>query len=222
MRAWLAATTVAGCLAVFARVDAAPQAPTASDLARQLQQHYATIRDFTADFTFTYRGGFNPQKTVEHGSVSIKKPGRMRWLYDKPERKEYVADGTEMYSYIPTDRSVTVQPLPKGDEVPSLMLFLTGKGDLIRDFTAAMDTSEGSRAWRLDLTPNVRQADFDTLSLIIDRQTLKTTGLSTVDAQGGTSAFAFANLRENVGLPDSLFVFDLRKLPRGTDVIRDK
>jgi outer membrane lipoprotein-sorting protein len=40
----------------------------------------------------------------------------------------------------------------------------------------------------------------------------------TSDAQGGTSTFSFLNLKENVGVADSEFVF---RIPRGVDVITD-
>jgi outer membrane lipoprotein-sorting protein len=40
-----------------------------------------------------------------------------------------------------------------------------------------------------------------------------------VDAQGGQSSFAFANLKENVGLADKSFEF---KMPRGVDVVTDR
>jgi outer membrane lipoprotein-sorting protein len=36
------------------------------------------------------------------------------------------------------------------------------------------------------------------------------------DAQGGTSSFTFTNLKENVGLPDKTFEF---QIPRGVDVV---
>ena len=40
----------------------------------------------------------------------------------------------------------------------------------------------------------------------------------TVDGQGGTSTFAFTNLKENIDLPDSQFQF---KMPKGVDVVTD-
>ena len=42
--------------------------------------------------------------------------------------------------------------------------------------------------------------------------------LITVDPQGGRSAFTLSNLKENVGLADTLFVF---KMPRNVDVVTD-
>ena len=67
-------------------------------IARALQARYQGIRDFSADFVQTYRGGVLRTQTSERGTVAIKKPGRMRWLYTSPERKEFVSDGQKIYS----------------------------------------------------------------------------------------------------------------------------
>jgi outer membrane lipoprotein-sorting protein len=57
----------------------APQSPEA--VAQALQKRYEGIRDFTADFVHTYRGGVLKTETREQGIVSVKKPGMMRWIY---------------------------------------------------------------------------------------------------------------------------------------------
>ena len=93
----------------FLRAQAAPS-PEA--VARGLQQHYVTVRDFSADFTHTYRGGVLRTQTREQGTVKVKKPGRMRWVYTSPERKEFVSDGQRIYSYIPEERQVIVGAVP--------------------------------------------------------------------------------------------------------------
>ena len=56
------------------------------------------------------------------------------------------------------------------------------------------------------------------LVLAVDPATLAIRGLVTIDAQGGTSTFAFSNLKQNVGLADNQFTF---KIPRGVDVVSD-
>ena len=64
---------------LVAPADAGRQArPPAAETARALQQKYDRVKDFTADFTHTYEGGVLKKKSVEHGTVEIKKPGRMR------------------------------------------------------------------------------------------------------------------------------------------------
>ena len=67
----------------------------------------------------------------------------------------------------------------------------------------------------LELTPRAPQADFQTLTFQIDRRSLTFRGLVIVDEQGGTSAFRFSDLRENVGLSDREFEFSI---PRGVEV----
>jgi len=192
------------------------QAPTASDLAAQVQRRYASIRDFSADFVQTYQGGVLRQKTTERGTLLIKKPGRMRWTYTAPEKKEFVSDGRQLYSYLPAERQVYVSDVPAGGGDTSATLFLAGRGDLTRDFTPQLVSTEGA-TYTLKLTPKQRQQDFDTLTLIVDRATMQIVSLVASDRQGGTSTFVFSNFRENIGLDDGRFVFTA---PRGVKVVR--
>ncbi len=191
----------------------------AQALARSIQQKYASIHDFSADFTHTYEGGVLRKKITERGHLEIKKPGRMRWEYTSPEQKLFVSDGVKVYSYIPADKQVIVSNVPPGDEATTPALFLTGKGDVTRDFVPSIaDVPQGypadSRA--LKLVPKTPQRDYDWLMLVVDPTTLMLRGLVTVDAEGGKSSFTFTNLKENTGLADKEFAF---KIPRGVDVV---
>ncbi len=79
------------------------QQQPADAVARALQARYDKVRDFAADFVQTYRGGVLKTKTQERGTLTVKKPGKMRWVYTSPDRKELVSDGTKMYWYVPAD-----------------------------------------------------------------------------------------------------------------------
>src|SRR3954471_7341185 len=208
-------------LAAGALMGAAPPDATAPELAQALQRKYDGIRDFSTDFVHTYRGGVLNKQIVEKGQLLIKKPGKMRWEYTAPEEKLFVSDGVKLYSYIPQDKQVMVATVPKDDTATTPALFLAGKGNLTRDFTTTYTgvpagTAAGTRA--LKLVPRTPQPDYDWLVLLIDPATLALRGLVTTDAQGGTSTFAFTNLKENVGLTDKPFAFTI---PRGVDVVTD-
>jgi outer membrane lipoprotein carrier protein len=199
--------------------QATGQAATAPELAQALQKKYDTIRDFSADFTHTYQGGALKRRLTERGRVVIKKPGKMRWDYTDPERKAFISDGTRMYFYIPADKQVIVSPVPTDDEATTPALFLMGKGRLTTDFTPSLvelpaGLPAGSLA--LKLLPKSRQPEYDWLVLAVDPATLVIRGLVTGDAQGGTSTFSFANMKENVGPADNQFEF---KPPRDVDVV---
>src|SRR6476619_1961716 len=87
--------------AALSATAAAQSKPTPDALARSLQQRDQGIKDFSADFGHSDRGGVLKTQSQERGKVSVKKPSRMRWTYMAPERKELVSDGVKIYSYIP-------------------------------------------------------------------------------------------------------------------------
>jgi len=194
---------------------------TASELAQALQRRIDDIKDFSTDFVHSYQGGVLKKQITERGHLVVKKPGKMRWDYTAPEPKQFVSDGLKLYSYVPQDKQVIVSPVGRDDDATTPALFLAGKGSLVRDFTPSLvdlpgGLPPGSRA--LKLVPKARERDYDWLVLAVDPSTLAIRGLVTSDAQGGTSTFSFLNLKENVGVADSEFVF---KIPRGVDVITD-
>jgi outer membrane lipoprotein-sorting protein len=139
----------------------------------------------------------------------------MWWKYDAPEKMDIVSDGIEIKTYSKADNSGTRATMPKGDDASTAVLFLAGEGDLARDFTPALAAAQPPGEWRLNLMPKRKQADFDELSLFLDRQTLRMNGFTTLDSEGGQHEFRFSQLRENVGLSPADFKF---KFPDNADV----
>jgi len=217
----LTALALSAALAALLVVDTRAADPTAAELAAALQRKYDAVKDFSADFVHTYQGGVLKKQLTERGTVLIKKPGKMRWDYTAPEKKQFVSDGARIYFYIPADKQVIVSSVPPAAAAATPALFLAGKGRLTSEFTPSLvdlpaGLPAGSRA--LKLVPKSKQPDYDWLVLAVDPATLAIQGLVTVDAQGGTSTFAFTKLKENVGLADTQFTF---KIPRGVDVVTD-
>jgi outer membrane lipoprotein carrier protein len=188
---------------------------SASEVAAALQRRYDTVRDFSASFKQTGESGVLRRKRTESGTVVVKKPGRMRWDYKTPEPKLFVSDGTRMYFHLPATNHVTVSPVPQGEEAATAALFLTGKGDILRDFDVALADGASADEWRLKLTPKRRQPEYDWLELRVDRKTMQIRAIAAADAQGGRSTFEFSDIKENIGPADKTFAFSI---PRGADV----
>jgi outer membrane lipoprotein carrier protein len=190
---------------------------TPEELASRVQQRYDTVRDFEADFIQTYQGGLLRTKTTEQGTVEIKRPGKMRWRYTKPERKEFVSNGKQIYSYLPRDRQVIVAPVPAADQTTPA-LFLSGRGHLVRDFVVSFTELPGSAPGTvgLKLVPRKSDPEVEWLLLGVDATSLQIRNLVAMDRQGGRSTFVFENLKENRNLSDKIFEFEV---PRGVDVI---
>ena len=192
--------------------------PPIDDLVRNLQTKYESVRDFSADFEHRYSGGVLRTSIVEYGTVLIKKPGKMRWRYTSSEEKLYVSDGEIFYSFFPVDQQVIIAEVPPDDQGSTPALFLAGKGSLADDFKAAYaNEPETPDSWVVRLTPETSEADYELLTLTVDRESLAITGLSTEDVQGGRSSYRFTNLVENRGVPDSSFDFEI---PENAHVIR--
>jgi outer membrane lipoprotein carrier protein len=207
-----------GALAVLTDGILAQAADSPEAVARALQKRYDGIRDFTADFVHTYRGGVLRTETREQGRVTIKKPGLMRWVYLKPEPKEFVSDGHKVYSYIPQDKQVIVADVPPQDAATTPAMFLAGKGEIVRDFTPTFEGNAAPGTVSLKLTPKKAEPEYDYLVVAVDQKSLQLRALTTKDRQGGQSTLSFANLKENTGISDKEFAF---RVPRGVDVITD-
>ena len=203
-------------LAILPAIAVAQSRPAATETARALQQRYDRVKDFSADFTHTYEGGVLKRKTTERGTVQIKKPGKMRWDYLAPEKKLFVSDGRMIYSWVPADKQVIRSPVPSEDEATTAVLFLAGKGNLLRDFNISYAETSLADAVALRLDPRQKQRDYDWLVVVVDRASHQIRALTAADRQGGRSTFEFRNYRENTGVGDDAFNF---KIPKGADVI---
>ena len=196
-----------------------PSAPSIAELLAGLQAHYDRIADFSADFEHRYSGGVLQATDVERGTVYVRRPGQWRFDYRSPEPKLFVCDGTTIHSYFPADRQVIVSPLPPAVGASTPAFFLAGEGDLQRDFSARYAADRrGDGTWSIELTPVRSGADYETLTLVVDRATLDIIEMATADFQGGVSTYVFSNIKQNQDLSDTLFVFNV---PGGVEVITD-
>ena len=209
---------IAAIVLFLAAAGGSAQTQSPDELAQALQQRYQGIRDFSADFTHSYRGGVLRTQTTERGTVMVKKPGLMRWVYTTPEKKEFVSDGKKIYFYVPADRQVQVTDMPSADQATTPALFLAGKGNIARDFTATHADNAAAGTVSLKLTPRKSEPDYEYLIVAFDPRSMQIRALTTRDRQGGDSALTFSNLKENRGLSDKDFAF---RIPRGVDVVTD-
>jgi outer membrane lipoprotein carrier protein len=191
-----------------------PYAGVARGLIQRLEAHHARTTDLVARFTQSYRSGMLGREVVERGVVSVKRPGRMRWEYKDPEAKLFVSDGKTFYFYVPADRQVVVSAQ---DEERSLAArLLSGRGGLLDEFEASLDEPLEAGVFRLRLVPRRPQADVERAILDVEPSG-RIRSILLEDVQGNRTRFLFESVRENTGLRDGLFRFDV---PAGVEVIR--
>ena len=203
-------------LLIVARAGA--QVPDAADVAQRVQARYARLSDFSGDFVQAYEGGVLRTRTTERGTFAIRQPGQFRFVYEAPERKEFVSDGVTIYSHLIADRQVMVMPMPAPGQATTPVLFLAGRANLARDFTASFTILPEAAAnfTALRLVPRQPDPDYEWFALAVEPSSLQIRVLVAADRQGGRSVFTFTNVKENRRLPDNTFRF---RVPRGVDVI---
>jgi len=234
MRPW---TLVAAALAVAAPAVAAPAIaapatpagpavappatpPTADQIVARMQKFYESTRDLHARFDQELQTGAG-RKRKATGEMWLKKPGRMRWEYQKPEKKLMVADGQSLWIYEPDDEQAFKQDL-KGSALPSSVTFLFGAGRLTEEFDVSLAPEEkGASAApgtvAVKLVPKKPTAQYRYLVFHIDEKTSMVTGTAIYDQQGGTNRMSFRDVEVNRGVGDDRFRFSP---PVGTRILR--
>ena len=181
-----------------------------------LQAKYQRLNSLQADFTQNYVAP-GERLRRESGRLQIKKPGKMRWDYNAPEAKTYVADGKVMFEYIPAQRMATRTSVKDSNDWRTPFLFLLGRGNLRRDFARIEFVGEAPvRAGNRVLRMLPKQAsDLREVFLEVDPSTFALTRISFLRTGNVRIDFLLSNVQENINLPDTLFSF---KPPAGVTV----
>jgi outer membrane lipoprotein carrier protein len=98
---------------------------------RALESRYARARTLKAAFLERYSDGKGAAQS-ESGTVYFSRPGRMRWDYESPEQKLFLVDGTNVWFYVPADRTASRAKMKESSDWRTPIALLVGKADLSR------------------------------------------------------------------------------------------
>src|SRR5579862_6853938 len=96
-----------------------------------LESRYAHSRTLKASFFERYSDGKGAVQS-ESGTVYFSRPGRMRWDYESPEQKLFLVDGSNVWFYVPADRTVSRAKMKESSDWRTPIALLVGKADLSR------------------------------------------------------------------------------------------
>lgn len=170
-----------------------------------------TIRDFTAKFRQEYRSGALGRAIIETGNLKVKRPSKMLFEYLVPEKKLFVADGDSYYFYVPRDKQVMIQD-QRGDKRATVRVLAEGR--LLDNFKFAGEERD-ALGRKLLLAPLQPDPSVTRIAVVLDSQ-LQLVALEIQDAEGSVSRMVFDGMKENPGLKDAEFRFEV---PKGVEVI---
>ena len=149
------------------------------------------------------------------GSFVFNRPGRFRWIYDKPVDQVIVGDGDRVWIYDRGLQQVTVRKLARAlGSTPAALL--AGSADVEGVFELSEAGAKDGIEW-LEAKPKDRDAGFEKIRMGFNANGLQAMELS--DNFGQTTLLRFTALHPNATVDAKEFRFDP---PKGADVLGDK
>jgi outer membrane lipoprotein carrier protein len=195
------------CLSLALLITALP-APAQSaspntDLIRRVDDHYNHLHTLRAHYTERYTGmGLDRTET---GTLTLKKPGLMRWSYDKPTGKVFVLDGKFAWFYTPGDAQVSRTPAKQLDDLRSPLRFLLGHTQLAKELDRITTTPDGAN-FRIAGVPKGMEQRVHLLSLVVTPTGI-IQAMKIEETDGATTDFTFTQIEEDGAVNPSDFRF---------------
>ena len=188
---------------------------------RALESRYHHASSLKAAFFERYSDG-KGGGSAESGTVYFSRPGRMRWEYESPEEKLFIVDGTNVWFYVPADRTASRAKIKDSSDWRTPLALLTGKTDFsrlcrtIELVDAATDDKPGDRRLGAEDTmlrcvPRNESADADgEVSEVLIESDPEAQLVRLLVRQPGSleTEFRFANWEENLAIPEAKFHFE--------------
>jgi len=193
---------------VAALLLAVPAKDPGRAIARRVQAFYAQTKDFSAGFRQHYTYVAIGRVEESEGVVQVKKPGRVRWDYAKPDRRTLYIEDRTLWIWRPDEQEVQVKRDFGGEQLSSAFTFLWGKGNLLKDFSPrAVPAPEGlPKGDALELTPIKAMPGIEKLLFVVARDGQVLASVVT-NPQGDINQIVFTDAKIDQGLSDSLFHF---------------
>jgi len=187
--------------------------PTADALISKVQSRYNGARTLSVNFIEKY-GVMGRERLPEAGTLILRKQGKMRWDYTRPEGKVFVSDGKNVFLYTARDNRVEKVPLKDTEDMRAPLAFLLGRLDMKKEFGGFSVRSEAAGEW-LDASAKNDRAPYKNVQMLITAEG-SIQMLTVVGRDESLLSFSFANEKINPPVDDRLFHFTI---PAGAEVV---
>ncbi|HZS35589.1 MAG TPA: outer membrane lipoprotein chaperone LolA [Polyangia bacterium] len=208
---------VLALLAAPSLAPAAEPAQSAAPIVAKMQKYYDATKDLHAHFDQQLQSAMGKKKAS--GEVWLKKPGKMRWDYAKPEKKLMVSDGKTLWVYEPEDEQAFKQDM-SASTLPAQVSFLVGESKLEKEFDITVSEPlpgvGGAGEIVLKLAPKTPTSAYNHLVFVVDEKTGQVKETIIFDQTGGQNRLTFTGLEQNKNVDEGKFRFSP---PAGTKIL---
>ena len=198
-----------------ATVAVSAAAPVSAEVLAGLQAWLDGTRDLECRFEQTLLSGAFGAGVREQGRLYVKRPGKMRWEYTRPDPKIAILSDGAAALYLPEDR----QMIRGGDAWSSspLLVLLSGEGRIANVFEVAeVDAAEADGPWRLRLVPREEGQGFVEVIVTVTSPAHAISEAEVLDEAGNRMHYRFRSMHRNRGVSEDRFVLET---PPGTEIL---
>ena len=184
------------------------------EIVNAIQKSYESVLTLEAKFEQkTFVKMMNRTETTK-GSVQIKKPGKMKWVYNSPDPQILISDQKNLWLYLPEEEEATKMPIESVYSSNTPALFLAGQGVLTDMFNIVKILTEKEKFVAI-FTPKEVESSLSRLALRVNKNNYQITGATVYDRLGNKTSIRFRSIRINEKIPESVFNF---KVPAGVEI----
>jgi outer membrane lipoprotein carrier protein len=197
----------------------------AQELASRMEVRYRNANTLQATFLERYSEKGSVLRS-EAGTAFFRRPGKMRWEYERPEKDLFLVDGKTAWFYVPADHTVTRVPAKQSGDMRTPLTLLAGQLKISR-VCSRVELAESEKPLREDdavlrcrvrgQKPDAASSEHmesglaangnDVVLFEVARATGELARLIVRQAGGIQVEFRFENWRFDPLLPDGMFRF---------------
>lgn len=189
-------------------------APASTDaLIAQVQDRYNKAQTLSVQFEESY-SLLGHRRPPEAGILTLRKRGKMRWDYTRPQGKLFISDGKTVFLYTSGDNRVEKVPLRDTEDMRAPLAFLLGKLELKKEFRdfAVQEQAEGTL---LNASAKNDRLPYKSVAMLVAgdgsiRQ------LQVAGRDESLLSYVFRDEKLNVPVDDAIFHFSI---PPGAEVV---
>lgn len=183
-----------------------------ADAVQMLKDFVNRTHSLKAHFNQSVYNSKMDQAQESEGDMMFSRPGKFRWLYQKPYAQLLVGDGKKLWAFDEDLEQVTVRKLDSAiGSSPAALL--AGNNEIEKGFNLRDAGEKEGMAW-LEASPKGKESNFQSFRMGFSGNLLAVMVLK--DYFGQVTIIHFSKMEVNPKLPADAFRFTP---PKGADVI---
>ncbi len=183
----------------------------ATEVEDRLNRAMSSLDNLQADFKQTLLDDNKKIIQQSMGKVSIQRPGKFLWIYEKPYEQQIIADGKEIWVYDVDLDQATVKPMEASLSSAPIMVLM--KNQRVETEFEVNEIGMHKILYWIELIPKNSDMEYSKIYIGMDGEIIKAMELR--DSFGQSTQITFENQRLNMIFKPDTFKFIP---PPGVDV----